>query len=137
MTNQLQDKLLHYEVQPPEGVWNKIDASLEEHIPLAFIEKLYQYEEEPSPYVWENLNFQLGKPTSNKAKVVPFYVRYRKPLKYSGAVAIFIFLAVLTSLLISKKSESELPPEGIANAVTTKNKSKKGKKVVEKSVVKK
>jgi len=47
-------------------------------------------------------------------------VRYRRPLKYSGAVAIFIFFAVITSLLVSKKTESEIPAQGITNDVQTK-----------------
>jgi hypothetical protein len=120
MSSQLQHKLLHYEVQPPEGVWNKIAASLDETISTTVSEKLYQYEEEPSPIIWQNISSQLNNSVSEKAKVIPFYVRYRRPLKYSGAVAIFIFLAVLTTLLISKKTESELPSQGIAKTNTTK-----------------
>jgi hypothetical protein len=120
MSSQIQNKLLHYEVQPPEGAWNKIAASLDETISTAFSEKLYQYEEEPSPIIWQNISSQLNNSVSEKAKVVPFYVRYRKPLKYSGAVAIFIFLAVLTTLLISKKTESELPSQGVTKTNTTK-----------------
>ena len=115
MDSQLQNKLLHYEVQPPKGVWNKIAASLDENISHAVSEKLYQYEEEPSPLVWQNISTQLDSSVPEKTKVVPFYIRYRRPLKYSGAVAIFICLAVLTSLLISKKTESELPAEGVVN----------------------
>ena len=121
MSSQLQHKLLHYEIQPPEGVWNKIAASLDESISLALSEKLYQYEEEPSSKVWQNIITELDAPFREKAKGVPFYVRYRRPLKYSGAVAIFIFLAVLTSLFISKKTESEVPPQGIPNSVSVKN----------------
>jgi hypothetical protein len=120
MSNQLQHKLLHYEVPPPEGVWSKIAASLEENVSLTLSEKLYQYEEEPSPIIWKNISSQLDNSVSERAKVVPFYVRYRRPLKYSGAVAIFIFLAMLTSLFLSKKTESEVPPQGIESSVATK-----------------
>jgi hypothetical protein len=125
MSSQLQHKLLHYEVQPPEGVWNKIAASLEEKISLSLSEKLYQYKQDPSPAVWQNIVAQLNTGTSEKTKVVPFYIRYRRPLKYSGAVAIFIFLAVLTSLFISKKTESEVPAEGIVRNNNTKKDSAK------------
>lgn len=120
MSDQLQHILLHYEVPPPEGAWSKIAASLDENISLILSEKLYQYEEEPSPIVWQNISSQLDNSTEQKAKVIPFYVRYRRPLKYSGAVAIFVFLAVLTSLLISKKTESEVPPQGVESTVATK-----------------
>jgi hypothetical protein len=112
MSSLLQNKLLQYEFQPPEGVWDKIAASLDQNISPAVSEKLYQFEESPSPAVWQKIISTLDTVTE-KAKVVPFYTRYRRPLKYSGAVAIFIFLAVLTSLLISKKTESELPAEGL------------------------
>lgn len=113
MSSQLQNKLLHYEVPPPEGVWDKITSSLDENLSLSLAEKLYQYEAQPPAAVWQNLVQQLDAAPHNKAKVVPFYARYRRPLKYSGAVAIFIFLAVMTSLFISKRTESELPAEGI------------------------
>jgi hypothetical protein len=125
MSSQLQNKLLQYEAQPPEGVWNKIAASLDENISLTLSEKLYQYEESPSPAIWQNIVTQLDQPGVENTKVVPFYIRYRRPLKYSGAVAIFIFLAVLTSLLISKKTESELPAQGIVQNNTIKKDSSK------------
>ena len=124
MSNQLQHKLLYYEVPPPEGVWNKIAASLDENVSFTLSEKLYQYKEEPSTKVWQNISTQLDHSVPEQAKVVPFYIRYRRPLKYSGAVAIFISLAMVTSLFISKKTESEVPPEGISNTTTQKDSSK-------------
>jgi hypothetical protein len=125
MSSQLQNKLLHYEVQPPDGVWNKIAVSLDENISLTLSEKLYQYEETPPPTVWQNIIAQIGLAPKEEAKVVPFYIRYRRPLKYSGAVAMFIFLAVMTSLLISKKTESELPSQGTVQNNAIKNNSSK------------
>jgi hypothetical protein len=124
MSNQLQHKLFNYEAPPPEGAWNNIAASLDENVSLILSEKLYQYEETPSSIVWQNISSQLDNSVSEQAKVVPFYIQYRRPLKYSGAVAIFIFLAVVTSLFISKKTESEVPPQGISNATTQKDTSK-------------
>jgi hypothetical protein len=111
--SQLQNKLLHYEVPPPSGVWNKIEPLLDENLSPALSEKLYQYEENPSLSVWQNIDRQLNIPSSDGSKVVPFFIRYKKPLKYSGAAAILFFIAVLTSLLISKKTESELPTNSI------------------------
>ncbi len=115
MSNELQNKFLHYEVQPPEGVWNKIAASLDETIPLSASEKLYQFETNPPASVWQNISAQLNNTVLEKVKVVPFFTRYRRPLKYSGAIAAFIFLAVITSLFISKKTESEVPVDRIVN----------------------
>jgi hypothetical protein len=120
MESPIQNKLLHYEIQPPEGAWDKIAESLDESISTTLSQKLYQYEEPPLHDVWHKIALQLGDQGSEKAKVVPFFVRYRRPLKYSGAVAIFIFFAVVTSLLVSKKTESEIPAQGITNDVKTK-----------------
>jgi len=120
MDSQLQNKLFNYEPQPPDEAWEKIAASLNENISLSVSEKLFQYEKEPPLAVWQNVVDGLENINTERAKVVPFYVRYRRPLKYSGAVAIFIFLAALTSLLVSKKTGSELPSQSIANTRATK-----------------
>jgi hypothetical protein len=121
MSSQLQNKLLHYQVQPPERVWNKIAASLEEDISLSLSEKLYQYKQDPPPSVWQNIVMQISMTIPEKTKIIPFHARYGRLLKYSGAVAIFIFIAVLTSLLMSKKTESELPAQGIVQNNVIKN----------------
>ena len=117
MTNQLQNKLLHYEVQPPEGAWDNIAASLNEQFSAAITDRLYNFESIPSSDVWNKIDKELATTSSEKAKVIPFYIKYRRPLKYSGAIAIFAFLAILTSLLISKKTESELPAQSVASEV--------------------
>jgi hypothetical protein len=115
MNSLLQNKLLHYEAHPPKGVWDKIATSLNEDISVTVSEKLYEFEEQPSPAVWQKIDARLDIVVIQKAKVVPFFTRYRRPLKYSGAVAIFIFIAVLTSLLISKKTESEVSGQNVVN----------------------
>lgn len=122
MSSQIQNKLLHYEVSPPPEAWDKIAASLNENIPGSFSEKLYQFETNPPKQVWEKIDQNLDS-KKQEAKVVPFYVRYRRPLKYSSAIAIFIFAAVLVSLLISKKTESELPVDHTVNISTKKDSS--------------
>lgn len=108
MSSQIQNKLLHYEVPPPSEMWDKIAASLDEPFPGSLSEKLYAFESTPPESAWRKIFNNLNA-KQKEAKVVPFYVRYRKPLKYSSAAAIFIFAAVLVSLLVSKKTESELP----------------------------
>ena len=120
MSSQLQHKLLYYEVPAPAGVWDKIAASLDENNSLTLPEKLYRFEEEPSPLIWKNISSQLDNSVTRQARVVPFYIRFRRPLKYSGAVAIFIFVAVLTSLFISKKTESEVPAVGVTANISAK-----------------
>lgn len=120
MRSELQNKLLHYEVQPPEGVWGRIAATLDENISPAVTQKLYRYEEQPSHSAWQRVASQLDA-SPQKGKLVPFYIRYRRPLKYSGAVAVLLFLAVVTSLLISKQTESELPQQTVTTGGNTKD----------------
>jgi hypothetical protein len=117
MSNQLQKRLLDYEVRPPERVWNNIATNLNEEFSPGVSEKLYQFEAIPPAKAWKNIETRLETTGPGKGKVIPFYTRYRRPLKYSGAVAIFIFLAVVTSLLISKKTESELPAQSVESTV--------------------
>jgi hypothetical protein len=123
MSNQLQNKLLQYEVQPPAELWRKIAESLDEHDASSLSGKLYQYETEPSPGVWNKIEVQLDQPGSLK-KSSPFYIRYRRPLKYSGAVAAMVVIAVLVSLLFSKKSESNLATDNITTKVIKKDPAK-------------
>jgi hypothetical protein len=113
MSNPLQDKLLRYEVPPPEGAWNNIATALDEEFSPTVSERLYLFEAAPPVNTWKRIETMLSSTVQERGKVIPFYRRYRRPLKYSGAVAIFAFLAVLTSLLISKKTESELPAQTV------------------------
>lgn len=108
MNHPFQNKLLNYEVDPPSGVWNKIELSLNETSILQ-LQNLYDFEAAPPTFIWEKINEQLNKPSGEVAKVVPFFTRYRKPLQYSGAMAFFIFAAIVVSLFISKKTKSETP----------------------------
>lgn len=109
MSSQLQNKLLHYELIPPSKVWSEIAASLDKKITFSFSEKIYQFEEVPPPSVWEKINSSLDNDAKQKNKVVPFFFHYRKPLKYAAAIVLFVFLGVLATLFISKKTVSETP----------------------------
>lgn len=121
MNNQLQNKLLNYEVMPPNEAWNKIESALADSW-TSFSGKLLQFEETPPASVWEKINQQLDAPAAEEAKVVPFLTRYRKPLQYSGAMVIFVVAAIIVSLLISKKTESESPLDKVMNAGKATNK---------------
>lgn len=115
MSNAIQNKLLHYEVPAPDGVWDRIAASLDETLSPALAEKLYQYEQLPAPSVWQNISNQLERAPAEKSRMISVFSRYRTPLRYSGAAAILIFLTVLSSLFISKKTESEVPAETVTS----------------------
>lgn len=110
MNNSFQNKLLNYEATPAPEVWNKIAASLDDTSQM-LSQKLYAFEQTPSQNVWEKINSNLDSSSDKETKVVPFFTRYRRPLKYSGALAIFILIAVVTTLLISKNTVSEVPQQ--------------------------
>ena len=86
MRSELQNKLLHYEVTPPEKVWDNIAASLDQDIPFTVSEKLFQFQETPPPSAWAAISRNLDHPQRG-AVVLPFFKRYRRPLKYAGATA--------------------------------------------------
>ncbi len=103
MSNQLQSKLLEYELSPPEKVWDNINSSLDEEI--AGTDKLYNFEEQPSSLVWNKLAKQLDSESSDK--VIPFFKRYHKPLRYVSAAAIIAVVAITVALLVNKDALSD------------------------------
>jgi hypothetical protein len=120
MSSKLQNKLLQYSPEPPPGAWDEISAALDHIYQNSFADKLYQYQQNPNTDVWEKIEHQID--TAKPAKVIPFYQRYRRAIRYSGATAALIFLAVVTTLLISKKTVSEVPTETVLNNAQTSTK---------------
>ena len=111
MSSNLQNKLFHYEATPPEKVWDEVAAALDSGIDHAFTRRLQEFEATPPPSAWTRIEKQLLQ-TDRDTPVIPFFKKYRRPLKIVGAAAAILFLAVITSLLlVSKKSVSETPME--------------------------
>ncbi|MFL5742960.1 MAG: hypothetical protein ACJ75B_22260 [Flavisolibacter sp.] len=117
MSIKIQDKLLHYELSPPEGTWNKIAATLDNHPDQKISEKLYGFEEEPSQGLWNQISQQLH-PFAEERTSIPFYKKYHRPLRYSSAAVLLIIAATIVNLLISKKTVSEVPASHTAEATT-------------------
>lgn len=107
-------KLTQYEVPPPDGAWDAIAAALDEPALSSLSERLLRFAPAPPPAAWDRIEAALPGKTE-QAPVVPFFTRYRRPLKYSGAAAAFLVLAFLSSLLLSKKTESEIPAHTVQN----------------------
>ena len=107
MSNQIQHKLSNYEVDPPAKAWEGIEAALDSGLQITFADKLYSFEQAPPVTTWQRISSQLGLDVKKPARVIPFFIKYSKPLKYSAAVAAFVIIAVLTSLFISKKTVSD------------------------------
>ncbi|GAC1423395.1 MAG: hypothetical protein NVS1B13_23110 [Flavisolibacter sp.] len=105
MNNKTKTKLLDYEVRPPEGIWGKIVASIEKNPTL----KLQRFEIKPSIALWSRIREVLDRQEVVN-KPIPFYQRYTKPLHYSGAMAAFIIVTLVVTLLLGKRTKSETAP---------------------------
>lgn len=104
MNNQLKDKLFNFEVAPPPLLWDRVAEKLDKGIEPLWVERVREYESLP-PSIWSRILSRLN--AQHSGTVVPFYVRYRKPLKYSTTVAAIFIIAIVTTLLINKKAVSE------------------------------
>lgn len=106
MSNTFQNKLLNYTQKPPQKVWDVIATALDKETSSTLSHKLYHFKEMPPEPAWQKIKSQLDA-IAEPVKVVSFYNKYRRPLRYSAAAAILVFLAITTSLLITKKTKTE------------------------------
>ncbi|HVE61513.1 MAG TPA: hypothetical protein VNA26_06825 [Chitinophagaceae bacterium] len=105
MSTHLQNKLLQYQVNPPEKIWNSIDSSLNEEFTGA--DKLYNFEQQPSSFVWDRLSNQLDDDSLSRGKTILFFKRYHTPLRYIGAAAIIAIVAITITLFVNKDAVSD------------------------------
>ena len=99
MSEQLRKKLFDYHAQPPASAWDKINVILDENSEHQLSNKLFQYEVNPPAVVWDNISASL----SEKAKpVVPFKIRYLKPLNYAAVAAALIGIVVFAATVLLK-----------------------------------
>jgi hypothetical protein len=105
LSKQLQHKLLNYNAQPPAQVWDKISIELDNGKEDIFPERMANYELKPPSFIWDKITIALDE---SETTVLPIRNRFSRPLKYSSAAAGLIAIAVLVSLLINKKSVSEV-----------------------------
>src|ERR1051326_1272174 len=59
MSEELKRKLYNYEVEPPEVIWRRVAAALDQEINAEFPQKLYALEETPPTAVWNKIEQQL------------------------------------------------------------------------------
>ena len=118
MDNQIQNKLSQFEVQPPEGSWQRLADALDENTLRGIGNKLSQLEVLPNQDAWSRINSHLN--NAAPARVIPFHRKYAKHLKYGSAVAVFAAVALVSNLLISKKTGSEITvPSTVKNILNT------------------
>lgn len=102
MSSDLQNKLFHFEANPPGGVWNKIADALDADTELEFPQRLFNYQEQPPVQLWKNIEASLEEPET-AIKVIPI-TRYKKPLRYVAAAASIIAIIFLATTFTNKKT---------------------------------
>jgi hypothetical protein len=115
MNSDLQNKLYHFEADPPKEVWNRIDDALDAG--QTFPQRLYQYEEQPPLQSWEAIEASLEK-VNESFKVFPL-TKYKKPVRYVAAAASIIFAIVLITNFTDNKNGAGAAIGGTETTATT------------------
>lgn len=116
MSSDLQNKLFHFEADPPKEVWDKIADTLDVGTQETFPQRLFNYEEQPPADIWNKIETSLeGEPA---IKVIPI-TRYKKPLRYVAAAASIIAVVLLTTNLLNKNTGSGAVIGGTETVTTT------------------
>lgn len=102
MSSDLQNKMYHFETDPPKEVWNKIADALDADAEQPFPQRLFTYEEQPPAHIWTHIESSLEE-TEPAIKVVPI-TRYKKPLRYVAAAASIIAVIFFVATLNNKQT---------------------------------
>ena len=108
MSVNVQNKLLHYEMPPPAGAWEKIALRLDTEFDVAESNisiKLSDAALEPPADVWENIMTTLDK-EQEQPKVIPF--KWKRLAAAAVIIGILITTAVYYKSFQSKTSSDEL-----------------------------
>ena len=98
MSSELQNKMLNYQMDPPEGFWSRIIAALDDESAAGLSKKLYGLEQIPAPHVWSNITNELDK----EKKTIPFYKR--TIIRYAAAAILLLgFFSIV--FLLNKKAD--------------------------------
>lgn len=88
MSNKFKNKMQQYEVAPPEGMWDKIAAEIEDaHLSENFPGRLYEYQQTPPENSWEKIASLLTDSTKENS-TIPFRGRSRSFFKYATAAVL-------------------------------------------------
>lgn len=105
MTN-LQTRLALFESPPPEGTWSKIVEGLEASPRVA--QRLYDYAPAPPAGAWAAVEKNLS---PNSVKIIPFFARLRKPVRYAAAASVIGITLITSTLLVRRTEAGSLPAE--------------------------
>lgn len=103
MSSDLQNKMFHFEADPPKEVWNKIADALDADIEQTFPQRLFNYQEQPPAGIWDKIETSIEEEPA--IKIIPI-TRYKKPLRFVAAAASIIAAVLLTTNLVNKKTGS-------------------------------
>lgn len=102
MSNDLQNKLFHFEADPPKEVWNKIADALDADAEQTFPQRLLNYEEQPPAGIWDKIEAGLEE-SGPAVKVIPI-TWFKKPLRYVAAAASIIAIVFMATNLANKNA---------------------------------
>jgi hypothetical protein len=102
MSDQFENRLLHYAPQPPQRVWEFIDKALDEVPASTLSQKLYAFEEVPPADSWDKIELGLGSGRPGRVFRVP---QTRNWLRYAAA-AVILFAVLLLTWQTGKRVDS-------------------------------
>jgi hypothetical protein len=111
MSQELQDKLLHFTATPPERCWHALEEAIEHHNP-AYVQRLSDYEQTPATHNWEAI--ADGLTTVNRPATVLSPAHFRFPAKMMVAVAVVAVLAFGIFQIINSSSLTGASKAGTA-----------------------
>ncbi|RYZ25060.1 MAG: hypothetical protein EOO10_19270 [Chitinophagaceae bacterium] len=115
MNSDLQNKLYHFEADPPKEVWSRIDDALDAE--QSFPQRLFHYEEQPPTQVWEAIAANLEE-QAPAVKIVPI-TRYKKPIRYVAVAASIIAAVFLITRFSDDKNGAGAAIGGLEPVTTT------------------
>ncbi len=118
MSVNIQNKLLHYEIPPPAGAWEKIALWLETEFDVAegnISNKLSDAVLEPPADVWQHIMQTLDK-KQEQAKVIPF--NWKKLAAAAVIIGILVTTAIYYKSLQSSASFGEMAGNNSKNIDT-------------------
>lgn len=105
MDDRLKYKLTRFEASPPKDAWDNISKALDND--QTFSERLYQYAETPPADNWNAIYKELNDEVA-PAKVVPFSIRFKKPIRYAAAAAVIGIILTVSTLLLKRTEAGAL-----------------------------
>src|SRR5215204_3539336 len=101
MSNQLQHKLAHLEVEPPARLWDAITDALEDQTSAA-AGKLQHFEAVPKAQLWEQIESGLDAIPEAQQHKIKAPRRIPQALRYVGAAAILFMVAATVIFLLNE-----------------------------------